>query len=162
MYVKKVIGAVLVVVIAIAALFYFEGNRTVPDIDGSTQAAVVIGDASLTVDVADTLSEHMRGLSGRESLEPFDGLLFIFSESGYHGIWMKEMLFAIDIIWINEDMVVVDIKHNATPDTFPESFEPKEPARFVIETNAGYIESAGIKIGDTVNIPKELLPEYLR
>lgn len=109
----------------------------------------------LRVTVLTEQAELVRGLSGRESLGPTEGMLFVFSKDDYHGIWMKDMLFPIDIVWVNRDGVIVDIAQSVRPDTYPTVFEPSVPARFVIETNAYFTDSFGIRKGDTVQLPKE-------
>ena len=55
------------------------------------------GDATLSIEIADTADERIRGLSGRPSLPEGTGLLFIFDTQGLHGIWMKDMSFPIDM-----------------------------------------------------------------
>ncbi len=110
----------------------------------------------MRVTVLDGLAERKRGLSGRPSLDPNEGMLFVFSEDDYHGIWMKEMLFPIDIIWIDKDGVVVSVESAARPDSYPRVFEPSAPARYVIETNEHFAESFGIRHGSTVKLPAGL------
>lgn len=61
---------------------------------------------------------------------------------------MKSMKFPIDIIWFSSDKKVVGIAENARPESFPEIFRPAEPARYVLEVNAGYVKKSNIKIGD--------------
>jgi hypothetical protein len=111
----------------------------------------------IAVDIADTLDERIEGLSGRESLGESEGLLFIFEASGRHGIWMKDMNFPIDIIWVGDDLTVVDIKRNATPESFPTVFYPREDARYVVEVNALFTEIHDIQIGGQVTIPQSVL-----
>ncbi len=74
-------------------------------------------------------------------------MLFVFDEPGKHGIWMKDMRFPLDIIWIDNNLRIVDIKKNISPDTFPEVFEPKSDATFVVEVNAGFAERNDLMIG---------------
>jgi len=101
-----------------------------------------------------TRSEDLRkGLSGTVSLAPTEGMLFIFPEDGYHGIWMKDMLFPIDIMWVDADGIIVSIEENALPDSFPKTFEPPRPVRFVIETNSYFATSFNIRVGDRVEVP---------
>jgi len=113
---------------------------------------VVIGETKITVDVADSPSERTQGLSGRASLRPGSGLLFIFDEAAIHGIWMKDMYFAIDIVWVADNMQVVHIEQNVTPDTYPTVFKPKSPARYVVEVPAGFVAEEGIKMGDLLTV----------
>lgn len=120
-----------------------------------------IGNIPITIEVADTRDERMSGLSGREQLSENSGLLFVFDEIGAPGIWMKEMNFAIDIIWIapfsstsssggRDTYRVVDIKKNARPESFPEIFYPKERALYVLEVNAGFTDLHNISVGAVV------------
>ena len=102
-------------------------------------------DMTLTVEVAGTRQGRVRGLSGRKSLPPQQGLLFDYMRAGRHGIWMKDMFFPIDIIWLDERMRVVDIKRHALPESYPEIFFPKQPAHYVLEVNA----KSGIALGQT-------------
>ncbi len=113
---------------------------------------VVIGETKLAVEIADSDAERVRGLSGRASLEQGTGLLFIFDTSDIHGIWMKDMKFAIDIVWVADNMQVVHIEKNVTPDTYPTVFKPNRPARFVLEMPAGLVSKEGIKYGDLLTV----------
>jgi uncharacterized protein len=110
----------------------------------------------LRVIVVEGALERKRGLSGRQSLEPTEGMLFVFSDDDHHGIWMKDMRFPIDIIWIDGEGTVVDVEHAARPESYPHIFEPSTPARYVIETNAHFAESFGIDQGSTVKLPAGL------
>jgi uncharacterized protein len=104
------------------------------------------------IEVVSGLKERVKGLGGRVSLGKDSGMLFIFPESDFYGIWMKDMNFSIDIIWIDENLHVVDIKENATPESFPEVFKPESMSLYVLEINAGEAEKAKIKIGSEVKI----------
>lgn len=101
--------------------------------------------------IADTSFERMSGLSNRSRLSSNEGMLFIFPRADYHGIWMNEMNFPIDIIWFDEFMKIVDIKRGITPDTFPTVFYPVGVAKYILETQAGFAERHTLKIGDTVS-----------
>ncbi len=122
---------------------------------------IQIGPSSLLVSVAATREERRQGLSGVESMESDQGKLFIFEESGYHGIWMKDMLFPIDIIWVSADFQIVHIERSAHPSTYINDndarvFSPSTPAKYVIEVNADYTRQYGIEVGDTISLPPEL------
>ncbi len=118
-----------------------------------------IGDIPLRIEVADSLEERVKGLSGRKELEYINGVLFIFPEADYHGMWMKDMNFPIDIIWISEDLTVVSIDKNVLPETYPRVFRPAKPARYAVETNVYFSDSLGITTGKKVRIPEKYLPK---
>ncbi len=113
-------------------------------------ASVEIGDTIFNVDVVDTDTERTQGLSGLESLAEDEGMLFVFEKSGIYPFWMKDMSFPIDIIWISENLKVVYVKENATPQSFPEVFTPDNSALYVLEVSAGITTGKKIKIADDV------------
>ena len=92
----------------------------------------------LQVEIAQTPEQQRIGLSHRTKLAEGHGMLFIFNTDDTHSIWMKDMHFPIDIIWIDNTMKVIHIEQNIAPDTYPHSFTPPTPARYVLEVPAGY------------------------
>ncbi|MGC8888985.1 MAG: DUF192 domain-containing protein [Candidatus Micrarchaeia archaeon] len=109
-----------------------------------------IGGKKLHLLVADSFPKHMLGLMYMRSIKESEGMLFIFSRNAYHGIWMRNMLFPIDIIWLDEKFEVVDIVENAEPcqSIFGcKTYMPISQARYVIELNAGSSKKLGIKKG---------------
>src|SRR3989344_2846222 len=77
-----------------------------------------IGDGMFTVRVAKAHGERERGLSGTPALAPTEGMLFEFPTNALHSIWMKDMLIPIDIVWLSDEFLVVDIRENVSPDSF--------------------------------------------
>lgn len=106
----------------------------------------------LTIEVADTKSSRELGLSGRQAMGKEDGMLFVFDVPGRYGFWMKDMLFPLDIIWINQNGFVVEVERNAKPDSYPKTYMNASPASYVLELNAGVAEQEGIFIGSKVKI----------
>jgi uncharacterized protein len=78
------------------------------------------------------------------------GMLFVFEKPGIHGFWMKDMNFAIDIVWIGQDKRVVQIMEHIAPETFPKVFSPREPIQYVLEVNAGWARKSNIQLGDRI------------
>lgn len=156
----KNIILVVVVVIAILALFGVVrslneseiSQESLGSLPGGSDVRIIFGNTTLRAGVADEREERIQGLSGRESLGEREGLLFIFPESGFHGIWMKDMFFSIDIVWLDENFRVVGLEEEVSPDTFPTSFEPEAPAKYVLEVNAGLSSKAGVFIGEEIFI----------
>ena len=111
---------------------------------------VSIGHTILNVFVANTDYFRRVGLGGRAPILQNEGMLFIFDKSASHPFWMKDMLFAIDIIWLDESKRIVYIEKNVLPDSYPRNFAPNLPTRYVLETNSGFSEKNGVLIGDPV------------
>lgn len=124
-----------------------------------TEYTIYLGSKALNVTVADEQEERIQGLSGVTSLTDFNGKLFIFDTDEKHGIWMKDMLFPIDIIWIDKNLTVVDIAENVDPTTYPRVYAPKTESRFVLEVNAFFVSTTRVAVGDRLVLPPGILPE---
>ena len=98
---------------------------------------IKVGEKWIRVELAKTDIERAKGLSGRPSLSPNTGLLFIFPRPSYYSFWMKDMKIPLDLIWIDESWMVIDITRNVSPDTYPLGYQPRQAAKFVLEVNAG-------------------------
>jgi uncharacterized membrane protein (UPF0127 family) len=106
------------------------------------------GELVLKAELADTEARRVRGLSGRKSLSKGQGMLFVFDSIDRHGIWMKDMTFPIDIVWIGANYQIVGIAEDVSPKSYPKVYKPEVPALFVLEMNAGLAKEYGLKAGD--------------
>lgn len=111
---------------------------------------VVIAGQTLRAELALTPESQAQGLSDRNSLAEDAGMLFVFDRPGKYPFWMKDMNFAIDIIWIGEDLRIVYIKKDARPESYPEAFGPGKDAKYVLEVVSGFSEKNNLKEGDKV------------
>lgn len=118
-------------------------------------ASFQIGEKNISVQVFDDLGERVKGLSGVKKLNDDEGAFFIFDKPDFYGIWMKEMNFAIDIVWIDEDFKIVYVENNVLPTTFPKVFYPSQKSLYVLEIGAGFLQKNEIKIGDSVKFLKK-------
>ena len=114
---------------------------------GLRKETVTVGGVVLQVELAETAQQQERGLSHRDSIEQGKGMLFTFNTEGEHPIWMKDMQFPIDIIWIDAEMRVVHIEQRVAPETYPQTFTSPSPAKYVLEVPAGYA-SGRITVND--------------
>lgn len=122
--------------------------RTSSDTQKKSRGVVRFDNAEVIVEVMSTLSQQTRGLSGRELLEEGSGMLFAFGEAGSHGIWMKDMKFAIDILWFDDQFRVVHIEQAVVPETYPRVFDSEEDSFFVLEVPSGWVEKSEVMVGD--------------
>lgn len=111
---------------------------------------VFFRDTSLSVEVADNDMLRQKGLSKQLSISENEGMLFIFDKPGYYSFWMKNMLFPIDIIFLDSSKKVTKIYKNIDPKTYPETFSPDKETLYVIETQAKFTDIHKVNIGDTV------------
>ena len=99
------------------------------------------------LEIADSKGEREKGLSGRKSLKAGSGMLFIFEQAGRNCMWMRGMLFELDIIWLNANKNIVKIEENVSPRTYPKLFCAQLPASYVIELNSGEVKAKEYKVG---------------
>ena len=109
----------------------------------------------IEVEIVDDVSERAKGLMFRESLSKGSGMLFVYDDVGEYSFWMKNTLIPLDMIWIDKEMRIVDIK-NAVPCVVEEciSYGGEVSASYVLEVNAGFVEEKGLEVGDEVVIDK--------
>ena len=96
--------------------------------------------------------ERQRGLMFRQSLPLDRGLLFVFEQEDFHGIWMKNCRFPIDILWLDRNHRVVHLEESAPPckkDPCP-VYSPLRMASYVIEINAGQARREQATVGSVV------------
>lgn len=152
---KLILGLfILLVVVALASLtFSKDGFKDfLPNLVDNPK--VIINNQTFKVEIADDEKEKQIGLSGKKTLPADKGLLFTFNKADYYSFWMKNMLFPIDIIFINGDKIVT-IYENLQPPTSEEDLsilQPEEPSDKVLEINANLSKKYNIKKGDKVKI----------
>ncbi len=124
-----------------------DATSTTPEVIGPS---LMMADKTFKVLLSDTPELRQKGLSGRASLLPDEAMVFIFDFEDKHGFWMKDMNFPIDIAWLDAAQRLVAIEHNVSPASYPKTFYPAAPAKYVIETVSGTFASLDIHIGDMV------------
>jgi uncharacterized protein len=97
--------------------------------------------------------DRSMGLMFRPSLPEDRGMLFVFEQLAFHGIWMKNCRFPIDILWLDEDHKVVHLAESVPPctaDPCP-SYQPLQRAAYVVELNARQARREKAIIGSAVS-----------
>ena len=106
------------------------------------------------LEIASSVSKKTRGLMLRKALASDSGILMLFEYDRKHEIWMFAMRFPIDIVFIDKNKRIVDIKHSVKPmGKNPKTwriYRPREACRYVLEVNSGHVERTGTEIGDTL------------
>ncbi len=98
---------------------------------------------------ADEPLERNQGLMDVRSMPEDAGMVFYFDTEEPQSFWMANTPLPLDIMYVNADSVVVRVYQNTVP--FSEKSLPSEaPAKYVIETNAGYSINYDIREGTKV------------
>ena len=109
----------------------------------------------LQVEVMVKDEDRAMGLMFRPSLALDRGMLFLFERPDFHGIWMKNCKFPIDILWLDEAHKVVHLAEKVPPctakdDTACPVYSPLRRASFVVEISAGQARHENALVGSTV------------
>lgn len=109
---------------------------------------VEVNDKKYNVKVAKSQEERTKGLQNKKELPNDEGMLFIFDKPQQVSMWMKDTLIPLDIIFINDDLEVIEVYEGK-----PESTEimQEDNTKYVLEVNA----NSEIKKGDEVDIDDE-------
>lgn len=113
--------------------------------------AILPSGRQVFLEVASDPIARQRGLMFRERLDPSTGMLFVFEESRRHAFWMKNCRISLDIVWLDDRFVVVDVAPELPPcpvdGPCPERI-PMRPARYVLELAAGTARAEGVRLGE--------------
>ena len=109
------------------------------------------------IEIVSTNEDRMRGLMFREHLPENQGMLFVFEEPRIYSFWMKNTLIPLDMIWLNEELEVVQIISaypcgNIKEDDPCPSYNPGVEALYVLEINMNMAQQKNIIIGSQTKI----------
>jgi uncharacterized protein len=107
----------------------------------------------LQVEVMVSDEDRAMGVMFRPSLPSDRGLLFQFAEPGFHGFWMKNCKFPIDMVWLDESHRVVHVEEKVPPCASEHCpvYQPLRRASFVVEMNAGQARKEKAVVGSLVS-----------
>ena len=108
------------------------------------------------------------GLSGRTSIAPDGGMLFILPESKVQCFWMANCLVEMDIIFLDSQTRVtamhrMKVEPPRSPYETNTAYENRlpqyssgHPAQFVVELAAGTLDRLGIRVNSRINLARYL------
>ena len=104
----------------------------------------------LVVNVANTPAARSTGLSNRDRLD-YDGLMLQWDTEGRHPVWMANMRFPLDLVWLDSGGRVLAVLAHVPPcrsEPCP-LYEPEQSDRSVavLEMAAGAAARHGIAAG---------------
>ncbi len=123
-------------------------KNSVPKVAGCNGT---VGLNEYSLEEAVDLTTQQKGLGGRESLPQKCGMLFSFDEASQHSIWMKDMKFNLDIMWLDQNKRIVSIRENAPYNSYPEVYTPQAASKYVIELNAGQSRAGAFRVGQVLS-----------
>lgn len=131
---------IITLTISLIAIFVISLTAPLP----TTKISFVLPEKTISINaqIASTQAQRIQGLSNRQNLAPNQGMLFIFDQETARSMWMKDMNFPLDIIFLNAKKQIIKIYQNVPvceDDPCPD-YPSDMPALYAIEVNAGFIK----------------------
>jgi uncharacterized membrane protein (UPF0127 family) len=108
------------------------------------------GPAKFEVEIAADDVSRDYGLMNRKYMAPNGGMIFDFISPQMVMFWMKDTYIPLDMLFVDKDGRIDNIKHDATPFSLL-PIPSAGPVRAVIEINGGRAKALGIEGGQTVH-----------
>lgn len=163
---------------AVLALFASLAALAVPACSpapsGPAVERIEVGGETFNFEVAADDPSRIRGLGGRTSLAPDEGMLFIFPDAQIRSFWMYDCVIPIDIAYLDPLGTVTAVytmpfepprgeneteaEYTARLPRYPSRF----PAQFVLEFPAGTIERIGLAPMSRVDLDTRRLKSLAR
>ena len=102
------------------------------------------------IEIAETIAQRAQGLMGRKYLPMGAGMLFDFKITGPVVMWMKNTFIPLDILFISEKGVIVNIVRDTVPHSI-RHISSIGPVRAVLELPGGSAKQFDIRAGDRVD-----------
>ena len=109
------------------------------------EIALAVNGHKLAAEVAHTDPARAQGLMHRRMLPENRGMLFVFTTTAHHAMWMMNTYIPLSVAFIDERGAIINIEDMKphTQDTHPAA----KPAKYALEMNQGWFGKRGIKPG---------------
>lgn len=155
---KNIHNAILIIVaigVGLSGLLLLRSRyiSTAPVVSDNTyNRTLTTGAATIHIAVANTEQSRQQGLSDTTSLPPDSGMLFVFDTPAQPGFWMKDMNYALDFVWLDNNMDIVAITPDVAATTYPQIFYPPQPIQYVLEVNADFSTIHHLSVGQKLEL----------
>ena len=129
------------------------------DPDGAPQKLTFLPvNISIKAEVAGTELARQKGLMHRTHLGEREGMLFPFDQLGFHSFYMYNTRIPLSVIFLDEDLRIVDIQDMAPClEEQPSActvYTPRAACKYAIEVNQEFVRKYQIKVGDLAKLQK--------
>jgi len=146
------------VIVGVAGLLTLPSDVKLESVE-FPRGTVKLDGVVLEVQIADTDPRRARGLMFQEQLPLDEGMLLVFDDPNRVSIWMLNVQFPIDAIWIDAEGKVVFIEKNIPPcktalETVTcESYKGGgQDANYILEVTSGFVDQFNISTDSILEI----------
>ena len=138
---RKIAGTLIIFFLVGCAQPHTESVELVLSMNQDTQILV-------NAEIADDPLERQKGLMFRDQLAENDGMIFIFDDEEPRSFWMKNTFIPLDILYFDSNGLLVSALTMEPCIADPcKGYPSKNPAKYVLEVNKGFIEQHNIQPG---------------
>ena len=115
---------------------------------GLPKITLSAGGQTITADVAATDESRQKGLMFRAKMAKNEGMLFVFTQLGYHAMWMRNTPINLSVAYMDDSGKILSTHEM---EAFTEiSHQAAGPARYALEMNAMWFSQNKVKVGDRI------------
>src|SRR5277367_628587 len=114
-----------------------------------------IGSRQFTLEKATTLGEQAFGLMRRDNMPADHGMIFIYDHDIRQVYWNHDVRFPLDNLFVDRSGQIVSIQRMQA---YSDASTNPVNSQYVIELNAGTPADVGIKVGDKLTLPVDVVP----
>ena len=120
--------------------------------------AVNHSNIQFNVEIADTVQARKIGLSKHLELKNNQGMLFVYQTDNSPRFWTKDMNFAIDILFLDKNMKVLQISENLQPCSSNSCpiYPGPQNTRYALELNSFTAKNQNIQVSDNLKLTNTL------
>ncbi|MDP2232647.1 MAG: DUF192 domain-containing protein [Actinomycetota bacterium] len=98
--------------------------------------------------VAQSSGARSQGLQGHDRGDAARGMLFVWPDEGVRTFSIKDVPYALDLVFMDGDGLVVAVD-GLVPDS---TVQAAGTARYVLEVEAGWVRANGVEVGDRAQV----------
>lgn len=118
---------------------------TAPSVAQMSRMELTAGFHRIEAEVAADQANRMQGLMNRKSMPANQGMLFVFTQTDRHCMWMRNTFLPLSVAFLDDQGRILNIE-DMKPQT-ETNHCAAGPARYALEMNLGWFAGKGIKPG---------------
>jgi len=145
---KIAVDGIFLLIILLLVSCGLINNKQPEKIQNNDTITLTINDKKLSVELAKTISQQMKGLMNKKSLPENSGMLFTYPIELNLSFWMKNTYIPLSIAFISEQGIIKEIYDMKPLDETP--IRSINKVKYALEVNQGWFKKNNIEINDKI------------